>query len=112
MQREEIATYQAAFDIAVQPQATPYASPLKLFEYMALGHAIVAPDQPNLKEVLTHNKTALLFNPHIAESFKSEVTRLVKDGALRRQLGCAAGAGSQRLHRIPGTAMLYALLSR
>ena len=30
------------FDIALQPAAVPYASPLKVLEYMAAGRAIVA----------------------------------------------------------------------
>ena len=53
----------ASFDIALQPRVVAYASPLKLFEYMAAGKAIVAPDQPNIREVLTDGDTALLFDP-------------------------------------------------
>ena len=53
VRREEIPALVSAFDIALQPAANPYASPLKLFEYLALGRAIVAPDQPNIREVLT-----------------------------------------------------------
>jgi glycosyltransferase involved in cell wall biosynthesis len=30
-----------------------YASPLKLFEYLALGKAIVGPAQPNIEEILS-----------------------------------------------------------
>ena len=41
--RDEVAAYLAAFDVALQPNVVAYASPLKLFEYLALGHAIVAP---------------------------------------------------------------------
>jgi hypothetical protein len=41
-----------AFDIALQTASVPYASPLKLFEYMALSRAVIAPDQPNIREVL------------------------------------------------------------
>jgi glycosyltransferase involved in cell wall biosynthesis len=53
----------------------PYACPLKLLEYMAAGRAIVAPDQPNLREILQHDRTALLFE--------------AGDAALRRRLGDA-----------------------
>ena len=35
--REEIPRLVAGFDIALQPASVPYASPLKLFEYMAAG---------------------------------------------------------------------------
>ena len=49
----------AAFDVALVPAINPYASPLKLFEYMAAGLAVVAPDQPNLREVLADGANAL-----------------------------------------------------
>lgn len=90
VQRSEVAAYQAAYDVAVQPEATSYASPLKLFEYMALGHAIIAPDQPNLREVLEHDKNALLFAPGDKQAFTDTLQRLVTDGTLRQRLGQAA----------------------
>ena len=57
---------------------------------MALGHAIVAPDQPNLKEVLAHNETALLFDPADAQAFKAAIAKLVRDVDLRENLGTNA----------------------
>ena len=56
-----IAELVSAMDIALQPEATEYASPLKLFEYMALGRAIVAPDSENIGEILENGIDALLF---------------------------------------------------
>jgi glycosyltransferase involved in cell wall biosynthesis len=82
----------ADFDIALQPASVPYASPLKVFEYMAAGRAIVAPDQPNLREVLTHERTALLFDPGRPGALWEAVLRLVADPALRTKLGAAARA--------------------
>jgi len=67
--RGRIASMISAFDIALQPAANPYASPLKLFEYMALKRAIVAPDQPNIREVLQDGRDAVLFDPGDASSF-------------------------------------------
>ena len=60
---EDIPILTAAMDIALQPSATAYASPLKLFDYMGAAVAIVAPDQPNIREILTHGRDALLFTP-------------------------------------------------
>jgi len=88
--RHDIPAHVAAFDIAVQPKATEYASPLKLFEYMALGRAIIAPDQPNLREVLTHDANALLFAPDDAASLRDALLRLSLDAALRQRLGAAS----------------------
>jgi glycosyltransferase involved in cell wall biosynthesis len=90
--REEIIDYIAAFDIALQPQVVPYASPLKLFEYMALGRAIVAPATPNIREVLTDHENALLFDPADQGPFAAALTHLCADAALRERLGRAARA--------------------
>ena len=82
----------AGFDIALQPRVVEYASPLKIFDYMAAGRAIVAPDQPNIREVLEHERTALLFDPARAGAMWEAIARLLGDAALRRTLGAAARA--------------------
>jgi glycosyltransferase involved in cell wall biosynthesis len=88
--RESIPAMIGNFDIALQPASVAYASPLKVFEYMAAGRAIVAPDQPNLREVLEHERTALLFDPTDPTAMWSAIRRLATDHALRKQLGHAA----------------------
>ena len=90
--RADIPGLVAGFDIALQPRVVSYASPLKIFEYMAAGRAIVAPDQPNIREVLTHGETALLFDPAKPGAMWEAVARLLADPALRQGLGAAARA--------------------
>jgi glycosyltransferase involved in cell wall biosynthesis len=80
----------AGFDIALQPRVVAYASPLKLFEYMAAGKAIVAPDQVNICEVLTDGETAVLFDPAQDDAMWQAIRRLADDATLRARLGCAA----------------------
>ena len=82
----------AGFDIALQPRVVAYASPLKLFEYMAAGKAIVAPDQPNIREVLVDGETALLFDPAVSDTMWTAIRRLAADPPLRGRLGAAASA--------------------
>jgi glycosyltransferase involved in cell wall biosynthesis len=84
--RGEIPGYVSAFDVALQPAANPYASPLKLFEYMALGRAIVAPDQPNIGEVLTNERDAHLFAAGDHRGFAEATLRLASDAELRFRL--------------------------
>ncbi len=84
VQPEQVAGIVATFDIALQPSVTPYASPLKIFDYMAAACAIVAPDQPNIREILTHGRTALLFAPG---EMQQAVARLIGDAELRAALG-------------------------
>jgi glycosyltransferase involved in cell wall biosynthesis len=87
---DDVANLASAFDIALQPDVTPYASPLKLFEYMALGHAIVAPDTPNMREILSDGDNALLFAPGNYDAFAAKVRCLANDHALRQKTGEAA----------------------
>ena len=96
--RNEIAAMTAAFDVALQPKSVDYASPLKLFEYMVSGKAIVAPDQPNIKEVLVDSVSALMFDPNRRETLILALDRLVKEPDLRRALG----AGARRAIDHPG----------
>jgi glycosyltransferase involved in cell wall biosynthesis len=86
----EISAFVQSFDIALQTRAVGYASPLKMFEYMALSRAIIAPDQPNLREILKPDVDALLFDPEDEASFFSALRRLSADAGLRAQLGAAA----------------------
>ncbi len=92
VQPEQVPAHVSGFDIALQPSATPYASPLKIFDYMAAGCAIVAPDQPNIREILTHGETALLFDTAADGAMWQAVARLMQDAALRERLGRAARA--------------------
>ncbi len=88
--RDRIIDHIAAFDIALQPDVVSYASPLKLFEYMALGRAIIAPDTANIREVIKQGENALLFDPAREDTFRAALARLCADAALRQTLGAAA----------------------
>jgi glycosyltransferase involved in cell wall biosynthesis len=88
--RDDVARYIAAFDIAVLPGLTPYSSPLKLFEYLQLGRAIVAPDTENIREILTDGEDALLFDTAGDGALETALARLCNDPALRVRLGESA----------------------
>ena len=84
--RTEIPKLLEKFDIALQPSVVPYASPLKIFEYLAKGCAIVAPDQNNIREILTDHKNALLFKADDQNDFFAKINELVHDAKLRHKL--------------------------
>lgn len=84
--RDDVARHVAAFDIALQPAVVAYASPLKLFEYLALGKAIVGPAQPNIEEILRRDHNAVLFDPADPEGLAVAVSRLCGDPALRSKV--------------------------
>ena len=80
----------AAFDIALQPDVVDYASPLKLFEYMVLACAIVAPDKANIREVVEDGVSAVLFEPASHDAFRSALSRVVEDAELRTHIATNA----------------------
>ena len=90
--RDDVARYVAAFDIALQPAVVAYASPLKLFEYLALGKAIVGPAQPNIEEILRRDHNAVLFDPADAEGLAGAISRLCSDAVLRVKVAANARA--------------------
>ncbi len=79
-----------AFDVALIPAINAYASPLKLHEYMAASLPVIAPDQPNLREVLTHDMDALLIPPGDHEAMADALVKLGTGAELRRRLGSSA----------------------
>jgi glycosyltransferase involved in cell wall biosynthesis len=68
-----------------------WMSPLKMFEYMAAGKAILCSDLPVLREVLEDGRNALLADPDDLDAWVRAVGRL-SDAALRARLGVAARA--------------------
>jgi glycosyltransferase involved in cell wall biosynthesis len=70
--------------------AARYTSPLKLFEYLALGKPVVTSDLPAIREVVEHGRDAWLVPPGEASAFAAGINALLDDDALRRSLGAAA----------------------
>ena len=87
-----------ACDILVSPHvplangAEFFGSPTKLFEYMAMGKAIVASRLGQIGEVLTDGETGLLVEPGDARQLCQAIRRLVESASLRETLGVAARA--------------------
>lgn len=95
--RQQVPEHVAAFDIALQPAVVAYASPLKLFEYLALAKAIVAPRQPNIEEVLTDGENAVLFDTSDPHALENALSRLCGDATLREHISSGAGTTIARL---------------
>jgi len=67
-----------------------FTSPLKLFEAMASGRAVVASDLPSIREVLIHEGNALLVPPGDARALAAAIERLLRDRDLSRSLAARA----------------------
>ncbi|PXF33120.1 hypothetical protein WH50_01000 [Pokkaliibacter plantistimulans] len=72
--------------------ASRYTSPLKLFEYMAMGKAIISADVPSIREVLTTRVDALLCDPEDIEVFAELMSCLVLEPSLCEKLGNRASS--------------------
>lgn len=90
----------AAADVCLLPLGNyrigqRHTSPLKLFEYLAMGKPVVAADMPALREVITHQETALLFPSGDVPALAEQINQLLADAALRARLGAAAQSLAQ-----------------
>jgi glycosyltransferase involved in cell wall biosynthesis len=92
--QDEVATLIPHFDVALAPYPrldhTFYFSPLKLFEYMACGIAVVAAGVGQIEEVVQHGETGLLYPPEDIDALVSACDRLLANPALRLRLGQSA----------------------
>jgi len=98
---EAVADHLAAADVLVAPY-TPserfYFSPLKLYEYMALGKPVVASDIGQLAEVLDPGANALLVPPGDVEALEAALERLERDPALAHRLAGEAARTARENH--------------
>lgn len=96
LQHGEIPGLIHAFDIALAPYEQPthlfYFSPLKLFEYMACGVAVVAAGIGQIADVVDDGRNGLLYAPGDSDGLVAACERLLADEPLRRELGRSAAA--------------------
>jgi glycosyltransferase involved in cell wall biosynthesis len=96
----ELPVVHAASDVLLMPYArriavssggdtAAFASPMKAFEYMAAGRAILASDLPVFGEVL-HPGNAVLLPPEDVDAWNAALQAIRSDGTRRRNLGSQA----------------------
>ena len=75
-----------------------FGSPTKVFEYMAMGKAIVASRLGQIGEVLTDLETALLVEPGNVGELAGAIVKLAESDELRALLGAKAREVAEREH--------------
>lgn len=81
-----IPEYLAAMDIGMLLNSNDYGSPMKVFEYFAMGAAVIAPAVGPILEVLRDGDTGLLIQPGDAAGMARHILTLAEDPALRARL--------------------------
>lgn len=91
---EEVERYYSIIDITPFPRlplpVCEMVSPLKPFEAMAMGKAVIASDVAALAEIVTPGMNGLLHTKGSAESLTEQLATLLDDPVLRGRLGVQA----------------------
>lgn len=113
VRHDEVYSLIAAMDVGLSPDTPPYASPMKLLEYMALGAVPIAPDYPPIREIIDDGRTGLVFAPRNSASFIQSILRLAKYPELRQELAKAALTEvTQRRNWVRNASDILGLVSR
>jgi glycosyltransferase involved in cell wall biosynthesis len=107
VKHEVIALYQAASDVLLMPYSRSISAssgqdiaevinPMKMFEYMAAGRAIVSADLPSIREVLNEGN-AVFCEPADLSSWRSTIESLLADEPRRLALGTQARKDVEQL---------------
>jgi len=106
VKHERIPLYQAAADILLMPYSRSISSssgqdiaevinPMKMFEYMAAGRAIVSAGLPSIREIL-NEENAIFCEPDDVNAWKSAIESLLGDEIRRRELESRARRDVER----------------
>jgi len=91
LEPKDVAQHLKSAKISIIPlpdnvMARDYTSPLKLFESMAAGTAVVASELPSIKEIITHNTNGILYKPQDSQALAEAVNKLDADTALLKKI--------------------------
>ena len=95
----DIPRYVRRFDVAAAPYHAIddfYFSPLKLFEYLAVGRPVVASAIGQMTDVIEHGRTGLLATPDDPADFAAKVAQIRGDRSLRESISEAAAVEGAR----------------
>lgn len=87
--------YQRRIAVSSGGDTSAFANPMKTFEYLATGRAIISSDLPILREIL-NDQNAILIPPEDLETWDSSLKQLKSDSALRDELGTQAKSDAQQ----------------
>lgn len=80
------------FYLGVMPDSNDYGSPMKIFEYMALGIPVVAPDYAPILDVMSEGRQGVVFKRGDVGDLAASLKALLQDASLAKSMGAAGRA--------------------
>jgi glycosyltransferase involved in cell wall biosynthesis len=90
IEHNDLPYYLDLFDVAVAPYPYIedfYFSPLKLFEYMSMGKAVVASNIGQISYIINDGKNGLLFEPSNIDMMAEQIEKIYQNEELRNIIG-------------------------
>ena len=91
---EEVPVFYDLIDLFIvsrpDTRVTKLVTPLKPFEAMAMGKAVIASKLPALEEIIQHEKTGLLYTSDNLQSLVESIEKCIQDDDLTKSLGDSA----------------------
>jgi len=99
--QSRIAQYLFSADVLILPNSNNHyqsesTSPLKLFEYMAVGRPIIASSLKNILNVLEDRRNSLLVKPDSVKAFKSAILEIFNNRNLAEYIAKNANKDSKK----------------
>jgi glycosyltransferase involved in cell wall biosynthesis len=94
--RKDLPHVLAALDIVAHPALEKDSTPLAVVSALASGKAIVCAAVDGTAELFAEGENGLLFPPGDVDALTAQLTRVLSDGDLRKQLGQNARAFAER----------------
>jgi glycosyltransferase involved in cell wall biosynthesis len=89
--RSQVPRWMKACDVCTIPSPLKkffmeYASPMKLFEYLAAGVPVVASDIPAIRDIIQDGKNGLLVTAEDPQAWAAGISRILEDQVLAAEL--------------------------
>jgi glycosyltransferase involved in cell wall biosynthesis len=86
----EVSAFLSTMDLGILPDSNDYGSPMKLFEFMAMGKGMIAPDFSPIAEVVKDNQTSWLFKAGDRKACIEKVFEIVNERETCKKVGLNA----------------------
>ncbi len=87
VEKNDVLSYIDALDIGVLPHSNEFGSPMVLFEMMALGKCVIAPDVAPVTDVVQDGVNGVIFPCLDKEILKRKIIELLKDRSNQLRIG-------------------------